>query len=206
MNEIEKITALLVEDDDEDALIFSRHVANMSSYRVKLERVSQLERAEFALSANHFDIVSNEDDLNQVISQIRAAIEDRAFQPQLPSLESAPVAGDRRGVTGHLRRETDGDEIVSPPVADSERIDDLYFHYLRLTDEVGQLGAQIARMWASEHQYEDLLGNRIESRQRALDEHLPLLRDELGKNLRRLVEIADLTESDIGSLFDSDLE
>ena len=57
MSEIERITALLIEDDDEDALIFSRHVANMSSYRVKLERVSQLERAEFALSANHFDIV-----------------------------------------------------------------------------------------------------------------------------------------------------
>jgi len=57
MSGTENITALLIEDDDEDALIFSRHVGRMSAYGVKIERVSQLDRAEFALGANHFDIV-----------------------------------------------------------------------------------------------------------------------------------------------------
>lgn len=57
MNENGKIEALLVEDDDEDALIFSRYVGNLKGCRVHLERAPLLKDAEFILTTRHFDIV-----------------------------------------------------------------------------------------------------------------------------------------------------
>ena len=57
MNDIERIRVLLVEDDDEDTLVFSRFIRKLAGYSVSLERVSVPDRAEFALTTGHYDIV-----------------------------------------------------------------------------------------------------------------------------------------------------
>ena len=46
-----------------------------------------------SVDTNRIDIVSNPDDLNAVVSEIRAAIEERAYQPRLPTLDERAYAG-----------------------------------------------------------------------------------------------------------------
>ena len=81
-----------------------------------------------------------------------------------------------------------------------ERVNDLYFQYLSLTDDIGQIGARIARIWASEHDYENQVGNRIEARERALSENLPELRDGLLRSLQRLTDMARLINGRMNGL------
>ena len=57
MNDVERIRVLLVEDDDEDTLVFSRFIRKLTGYAVNMERVSVPDRAEFALTTVHYDIV-----------------------------------------------------------------------------------------------------------------------------------------------------
>jgi len=57
MAEGDAIKVLLVEDNDADAVLFERHVANQRSFDVALERAIGLEDAERALGDNSFDLV-----------------------------------------------------------------------------------------------------------------------------------------------------
>jgi len=145
------------------------------------------------IDTNQIDIISNPEDVNAVVSQIRAAVEERAYQPQLPSL-------DERGDAGQASmQEIDVEAWTAaarqPPERSAgadEKVHDLYFQYLNLTEEVGQVGARIARIWSSEHDYEGQVGNRIEASERALGENLPELREGLLKSLQRLTNMARL--------------
>ena len=57
MSDVEKLKALLVENDEEDALIFQRHVRQAKGYDVGLQWVSNITEAESALGVEAFDMV-----------------------------------------------------------------------------------------------------------------------------------------------------
>ena len=153
------------------------------------------------IDTNHIDIVSHPDDLDAVVSEIRGAIEERAYQPRLPTLDERADAGQP------TPSEIDVDawaavaqQAIQRPAGADERVSDLYFQYLSLTDDIGQIGARIARIWASEHDYENQVGNRIEASERALSENLPELRDGLLRSLQRLTDMARLVNGRMNGL------
>ena len=57
MSDVEKLKTLLVENDEEDALIFQRHVRQAKAYDVGLQWVSNITEAESALGVEAFDMV-----------------------------------------------------------------------------------------------------------------------------------------------------
>ena len=159
----------------------SRHY--IDDLRVAYEQffVSFADCPVLTVDTNPLNIVSSAEDLNAVASRIRAAIDERAYQPQLPSLESQIDAG-------RLAAWAAGPGI---PDALPERADELYAQYLSLTEEIGQIGGQIERVWSSERAAEGQAG-RTEARERAIGEHLPGLREGVNRSLQRLIEMARL--------------
>jgi deoxyguanosine kinase len=154
-----------------------------------------------SIDTNHIDFVANPDDLNAIASEIRIAIEERAYQPQLPTMESPSDAG--RPSLPDIDIDAWRVAAQQPgqlPAGADERVDDLYFQYLSLTEDIGQIGARIAHTWASERDYESQVGNRIEASERALGENLPELRDSLLRGLRRLTDMARLVNGRMNGL------
>ena len=152
-----------------------------------------------SVDTNRIDIVSNPDDLQAVASQIRGAIEERAFQPRLPTLNGRPDAGQPAPLDIDAWAAA-AQQPAGAPAGAAEKAGDLYFQYLSLTDDIGQLGARIARLWASEHDYASQVGNRIEARERALAENLPELQEGLLRSVQRLTDMARLVNGRVNGL------
>jgi deoxyguanosine kinase len=140
-----------------------------------------------ALDTDALNIVARPEDLDWVAGQIRAALDRQVYQPRL-------LGGD----AGRPLRAASA--VQEARRAGAPSAGDLYLAYIQLTDAVGQLGAQVAGVWAAQEQYELQAGNQIEARQRAVQERLPELRERLARSLQKLIEIAQLTGTDLSAL------
>ena len=144
------------------------------------------ERPVLTLDTRQLNIVSRPEDLDSMISQIRAALEQSAFQPGLldaPALPPAPadlLAGSR-AFSDAPRREP-------------------FLDYLKLMDEMGQLGAQLALAWGEQARYERQVGNVVEARQLAMQAQAGPLRAGLARSLQRLLELAAAAGVDVNQL------
>jgi len=149
------------------------------------------------LDTNDLNFVSDPDDLNSVVQTIRAAIENPAYQPSL--LNGLWNEGATRPVPTTAGSPPGLASFQQPaPVVPAGMPEDLPYAYMNMMSEIGRLGAQIASLSVSQEQYELQAGNRIEARQRALEEHLPSLQEGVRDSLKRLIELAQLTGADLG--------
>jgi deoxyadenosine/deoxycytidine kinase len=139
------------------------------------------------------NIVSRSEDLENVISQIRAALEQRAYQPSLLDAPAdGPAAAAAAGRALAQARAGLGDQ--------TEGRRELFLDYMRLMGEMGQLGAQMAQVWGEQARYERQVGNQIEARQLAVQAQAGPLRAGFTRSLKRLLELAEAAGVDLDQL------
>ena len=68
---------------------------------------------------------------------------------------------------------------------------DLYFNYISLTGEMGRLGRVLEETWRAQETYYTQVSNRREAQDRALQERLPDLRQELAEMFAGLLKLAN---------------
>jgi len=149
------------------------------------------------IDTNRLDFVHNPQDLVQVVGHIKSALEQGTYQRPLPRIGPALDEADRAVFTEGRRRL--GDFQRWHLALDKEKgfLTDLYFNFLCLTEEMGELGTELKRVWVDQERHYKRVGKRREAQDRALQEHLPHLREELADCLAYILKLANYTEVDL---------
>jgi deoxyguanosine kinase len=173
----------------------------IDSVRLAYERffTTYTEAPVLAMDTNNLNVVRHPQDLAQAVGAIRSALTEGIYQQ--PLLQVEPVVGAKieEEVSLAESRRRLGDFQRWHLVLDQEKglLADLYFNFICLTEEIGNLGAQLKDVWAAQETLYDKVGNRQEAQDRALQERLPDLREELADCLAYLLKLANYTGVDL---------
>jgi deoxyguanosine kinase len=149
------------------------------------------------IDTNDLNFVAVPADLRAIMGRIRSALEAGTFQQPLPHLEA--LSGDevlKRGTAlpdlQRLHIELDAAKHFNT---------DLYFNYLCLSEEMGELGSEFAKTWLVET---SLIAKGEEpgtARQQALNQNREALRSELADCMAYLLKLANYAEVDLESAY-----
>jgi len=150
------------------------------------------------INTNDLNFVTNPSDFQYIQDRIRSTLQEGPFQPSLPRLERPP--------SGHqsLTR--------GRPLAEFQRFHDdldkvkgfntnLYFNYLRLGEEVGELGSELAQAWIEEETLKAQGADSTQARKRALDKCRPGLESELADCMAYLLKLANYAGIDLEAAY-----
>ncbi|PKO21115.1 MAG: hypothetical protein CVU38_16480 [Chloroflexi bacterium HGW-Chloroflexi-1] len=144
------------------------------------------------------DFARNGADRTEIINRVKDALQRRSYQLPLMEIESAADSplNIERG-----RRLPDFQRFHQ--VMDREKgfVADLFFNYLCLTEEIGEVGHALAQVWKQQEQLLLQVGNRQEARDRALDAVRANLQEELAAALAYLLKIANDAGVDLESAY-----
>jgi len=152
-----------------------------------------------AIDTNDLNIVQDQEARAYVIGRVKEALSRRIFQPPLPEIVPSPP----REVPAlpASRRLSDFQRWHKLIDEDKGFLTDPYFNYIALTEEIGELGAELRAIWKAQETLYEKVGNLQEARDRALQEHLPHLQEELADCLAYLLKLANYTGVDLESAY-----
>jgi deoxyguanosine kinase len=149
------------------------------------------------VDTNDLNIIRRPQDFAEVAGRVRSAMEEGAFQRKLPQLEDgAPGTRMENGATlaDYQRFHVELDRSKG-------FITDLYFNYLCLSEEMGELGSELAEVWRQEA----LLARQGQSRQAAkkgaVAQRRGRLEEELADCMAYLLKIANVAGIDLESAY-----
>lgn len=141
------------------------------------------------LDTDDLDVVRDPEARADALARIRAALRMDGYQLPLPDLgevevEALPAASGSRRL---------GDFQRFHRALDREKgfIADLFFNYICLTEEVGELGRVLKQTWRQQDRLMSQVGNRQEAHDRALESAKNDLQAELADALAYLLKIAN---------------
>jgi deoxyguanosine kinase len=145
--------------------------------------------------------VADPEALTYVAGQVHAALSDGHEQKELSLLKTQPSSGEPAISLTARRRLADFQQWQQTLDESDTNLSDLSFNYIGLTQEVGQLGAEMTAIWREQKTLLDKVGNQSEALDRALTEHLPHLRTELADCLSYLLTLANHVGIDLESAY-----
>jgi deoxyguanosine kinase len=141
------------------------------------------------LDTDGLDIVHNPVTRAEVVAKVRSALRLESYQLPLPTLgepETEPLPN-----TGGGRRLGDFQRFHRALDREKGFIVDLFFNYICLTEEVGELGRVLKQTWRQQDRLFPQVGNRQEAHDQALDTARGDLQAELADALAYLLKIAN---------------
>ncbi len=155
------------------------------------------------INTNQLNFVTNPADFQQVVDRIRSALQEGTFQRELPQLAAARQP----------------DELLSKgrPLADFQRFHvhldraknfdpDPYFNYLCLSEELGELGSEYAKLWLTEATLKAEGKPAVEARQAAIAKHRAGLESELADVMAYLLKLANYAGVDLEAAYLSKMQ
>ena len=136
------------------------------------------------IDSNRINFVQNSDDLTQIVGQVRSALGLLPQQQALPSFAPTLAEADLAVLTENRRRLADFQ--LWHQALDQEKgfLQDIYFNFICLTEEIGELGAVLAGAWRAQS---------TESTQNSQ----AALREELADCLAYLLKLANYAGIDL---------
>jgi NTP pyrophosphatase (non-canonical NTP hydrolase) len=141
------------------------------------------------LDTDGLDIVRNPETRSEVVAKVKSALRLDSYQLSLPTLDEREMepltdtnAGRRLGDFQRFHRTLDREKGF---------IADLFFNYICLTEEVGEIGRVLKQTWRQQDRLLAQVGNRREAHDRALDATKTDLQAELADTLAYLLKIAN---------------
>ncbi|UCC86378.1 MAG: deoxynucleoside kinase [Anaerolineales bacterium] len=158
-----------------------------------------------AIDTDSLNWVSDSEALGYVTGQVRATLDDGFEQQRLPIfptdyLQSAETVAEGLLPAGR-RRLGDFQRWQKALDRSDALLSDLYFNYMGLTQEVGQLGAEMTAIWRQQKVLYQQAGNQPEAMEQAVSECLPHLRSELADCLSYLLKLANNAGIDLETAF-----
>jgi deoxyguanosine kinase len=146
------------------------------------------------IDTNDLNFVTRQEDLNSILGQIKGAQQQRMIQAKLPQSE-APIS------TTQLpdRRRSLPEYQQFHVNLDREKgfITDLYFNYLCLSEEMGELGSELAQLWREETQFRLRGYPGEQAREAALGKQKTALESELADCMAYLLKLANYAGIDL---------
>jgi deoxyguanosine kinase len=150
--------------------------------------------------------VSDPKALAHVVGQVRNALEDGFEQPKLPMFEARytqdeePVAQEGPIISSR-RRLADFQRWQQTLDRGEVELGEVYLSYIGLTQQMGQLGAEMTAIWRQQQVLYQKVGNQSEALELATTECLPHLRHELADCLAYLLKLANNAGIDLEAAY-----
>lgn len=141
-----------------------------------------------ALDTDGVDIVRDPAARGEIVAKVKGALRMDSYQLPLPDLGAA---AEPLPVMNGGRRLTDFQRLHRALDREKGFIADLFFNYICLTEEIGELGSVLKRTWGQQDQLLSRVGNRQEAQLQALDATRADLQEELADALAYLLKIAN---------------
>lgn len=161
--------------------------------RVAYERffASYTDAPVLTIDTNNLNYVRDPEALASVVGRVRSALAEGDYQRTLPKMEATTDAIETLHVAQVRRRLPDFQRWHQTLDADKGFLTDLYFNYIALTEEVGELGRALKGTWRAQEAIYTQVSNRREAQDRALQEHLPAIREELADLLAYVLKLSN---------------
>lgn len=144
-----------------------------------------------AIDTGDLDYVRDAEALVYVVGRARSALAEGDYQRPLPQLETIPGTTETLRAAEVRRRLPDFQRWHRALDTDKGFLTDLYFNYIALTEEVGELGRVLKEAWRAQEALHAQVGNRREAQDRALQERLPAIREELADLLAYVLKLSN---------------
>lgn len=139
------------------------------------------------IDTNELNIVTREEDFTEVAGRVRSALEEGAYQETLPHL--APALAKREGNNGATLADYQRFHVELDRTKGF--ITNLYFNYLCLSEEIGELGSELAELWRDEALLARQGQKGNEAKEGALERRKPRLQAELADCMAYLLKMAN---------------
>lgn len=155
-------------------------------------------------------ITINTDDLNivhdiearqAVIGQIKSALSQGATQPHLPYISAQPSTLSAIFDDDNTRRLADFQQFHQALDRTKSFSTDLYLNFILLTEELGELGAEVARVGQAQQKVEADSGDQQGALQLALAQRRDHIKQELADCLAYLFKLANYTGVDLEAAY-----
>ena len=150
------------------------------------------------IDTNDLNFVTHHQDFLSILGQIRSVLHEGMVQPQLPQFEAriSPVQ-----LPDQLRTIPEYQQFHVELDKEKGFITDLYFNYLCLSEEMGELGSELAQLWREETQFR-LQGHPGErAREAAIEKQKPSLESEMADCMAYLLKLANYAGIDLEAAY-----
>ncbi len=154
-----------------------------------------------AINTDELDIVHNLETRQEVIGQIKSALTQGASQPPLPYWQTETPQSTSPLLAESSRRLPDFQKFHR--ILDEVKgfSPDLYFNYILLTEEIGELGSEIAHLWRTQKALQGKPDAEAQRWQTVLSKHRPQLQAELADCLDYLLKLANYADIDLETAY-----
>jgi len=150
------------------------------------------------VDTNDLNFVANPADFQQIVARVRTALHEGAYQRQLPQFETAERQENGLGQASTL---ADYQRFHVELDRDKGFITDLYFNYLCLSEEMGELGSELAELWREETRQAKQGRAGKKARSAALDVRRGDLESELADCMAYLLKLANYAGIDLQAAY-----
>jgi deoxyadenosine/deoxycytidine kinase/NTP pyrophosphatase (non-canonical NTP hydrolase) len=159
---------------------------------------TQQEIPVLTINTNNSNFVTNPIDFQLIAGRVRSVLHEGTYQRPLPQLDM-PIATDQLLASGR-------------PLADFQRFHDkldrdkgfntnMYFNYLKLCEEIGELGSELARLWLEEETLKRQEHTAPQAKQIALGHQSQVLESELADCMAYLLKMANYAGIDLETAY-----
>ncbi|MFQ5398606.1 MAG: deoxynucleoside kinase [Anaerolineae bacterium] len=145
--------------------------------------------AVLSIDTTGLDFLAREEDLDHVSNLIRAALSRQSPVPVQPALlPGEQLHRGRLASYQQFHQQLDASKGFDP---------DLFFNYILLTEEVGELARELVRIWREGKRMQHDGRSAAEAHQQAIEKHRAALRGELADLLAYTLKLANYTGIDL---------
>jgi deoxyadenosine/deoxycytidine kinase/NTP pyrophosphatase (non-canonical NTP hydrolase) len=149
------------------------------------------------IDTNQINFVTNPEDFYGIAGQIKSVLQEGLVQARLPQFAESTeglVAGKRNSLPDYQQFHNELDRAKG-------FITDLYFNYLCLSEEIGELGSELAQLWREEAQLRARGETNRAAHQEALRIQRQKLESELADCMAYLLKIANYAGIDLETAY-----
>lgn len=133
-----------------------------------------------SIDVSHLDFLANEEDLAHIVGLVKSALAQQTPAPPPPhEKQMALLQRGRISAFQQFHRELDNDKTFDP---------DLFFNYVLLTGEMGEVAVELAKIWRD---------GRKTAADGALEKHRAALASELADLLAYIFKLANYSDIDL---------
>ncbi|MBN1136601.1 MAG: deoxynucleoside kinase [Anaerolineae bacterium] len=150
------------------------------------------------VDTNPLNIVTRESDFQVIVDRVRGFLQEGPFQQPLPQFE---LAVDRQPTLAQGRPLADYQQLHEEMDKAKGFHTDIYFNYLCLSEEMGELGHEIAKLWQEENTLREQGHPAPQALQTALDQRRREIAGELADCMAYLLKLANYTSIDLETAY-----
>jgi deoxyguanosine kinase len=151
------------------------------------------------INTNDLNFVTRREDYNLIVERIRKGLQEQIPQRQGERDEGQPYQERGDLARGHLLSDYQRFHVELDKINNFST--DVYFNYLCLSEEIGELGSELAKLWKVEHGMVDEGHTVAQAREKAIEQQKQDFESELADCMAYLLKLANYAGIDLETAY-----